>query len=42
MSLKYEVLKKAVKIIGMKNKGKMNADEIIAMKKKAGTYLPCL
>ena len=33
MSLKYELLKKAVKIIGMKNKGKMSADEIIDMKK---------
>ncbi len=44
MSLKYEVLKKAVKIIGMKNKGKMSADEIIAMKKKqnAKTNIPRL
>ena len=44
MSLKYEILKRAVKIIGMKNKGKMSADEIIAMKKKqnAKTRIPVL
>lgn len=44
MSLKYEILKKAVKLIGLKNKGKMSAEEIIAMKKKqnAKTRIPKL
>jgi len=34
MSLKYEVVKRAVKAVGLKNRGKMTADEIIAFKKK--------
>ena len=34
MSVKYEVIKWAVKKSGMKNRGAMNAEEIIAFKKK--------
>ncbi len=34
MSLKYEIVKRAVKAVGLKNRGKMTADEIIAFKKK--------
>ena len=34
MSLKYEIVKRAVKAVGLKNRGKMSADEIIAFKKK--------
>ena len=34
MSLKYEIVKRAVGAVGLKNRGKMTADEIIAFKKK--------
>ena len=34
MSVQYEILKKLVKLSGMKNRGTMSAAEIVALKKK--------
>ena len=34
MSLKYEILKRAVKLAGLKKAGEKSAEEIIAIKKK--------
>jgi hypothetical protein len=35
MSLKYEILRRAVKLAGLKKAGEKSAEEIITIKKKA-------
>ena len=44
MSLKYEILKKAAKLVGLKRRGMKSSEEIIAIKKKenAGITVPDL